>query len=103
MKKGFVLISIIMVLILLTISITSAFEMNQNNNNIESPLFKIRKDRALGKDIKNIIENFITRFVGDRIFFLPFKSLIDKIINSNEQNAWTDAGTLCTKLDTCYC
>ena len=72
MNKKILLISILSFLMLLTISFASA--INTNTTDIErkeSPLYRIRIRRAIGEKITIIIENIRTKFLGERIFFLP--------------------------------
>ena len=57
---------------LLTISFASAINTNTTDfEQKESPLYKIRTKRAIGEKITNIVENFRTKFLGERIYFLP--------------------------------
>ncbi|MDH7517749.1 MAG: hypothetical protein QHH19_05340, partial [Candidatus Thermoplasmatota archaeon] len=44
-----------------------------NSKKKESPLFKIRTELAIGERIKDLV----TRFLGQRIFFLTFQWLKD--------------------------
>ena len=74
MNKKILLVSTLAVFMLLTISFASA--INTNNTDIqreESPLYRIRTSRAIKEKIPNIIENIKTKFIGERIFFLPFQ------------------------------
>ncbi|MDH7518133.1 MAG: hypothetical protein QHH19_07350, partial [Candidatus Thermoplasmatota archaeon] len=50
-----------------------------NSKKKESPLFKIRTELAIGERIKDLV----TRFLGQRIFFLTFQWLKEKLINSS--------------------
>ncbi|HEY0089047.1 MAG TPA: hypothetical protein VGB37_09390 [Candidatus Lokiarchaeia archaeon] len=58
---------------LVTISFASA--INSNTTNVEkkeSPLYRIRTRLAIGEKIGQIFKNIKTKFLGDRMFFLPF-------------------------------
>ena len=73
MNKKILIISILAVLMLVTISLASATNTNTTNTEKkESPLWTIRTKRAISEKINNIIENIKTKFLGERIFFLPF-------------------------------
>ena len=41
----------------------------------ESSLYKIRTRRAIGERLGKIIDYLKTRFIGERMFFLPFQWL----------------------------
>ena len=66
----------------------------------ESPLYKIRTKRSIGERIGSIIENIKTKFLGDRMFYFPFK-----LIFNGEY--WSPLATVtgCTVVtpDTCKC
>ena len=87
MKKNLIIISFIICIILLTISITSAIEVNKNQSieNKESPLYKIRTRQVLGDRLKELIECIKAKFLGERMFFLPFQWL-KNIINADNFN-----------------
>ena len=73
MNKKILLVSILSLVMLLTISFASA--INTNTIDIErkeTPLFKIRFGKAFTNEMRNIIEKIKTRFLGERIFFIPF-------------------------------
>ena len=70
MKKT-AIIGFLAVLMLVTISFASAVSTNTNTEKKESPLFRIRTKQSVGEKIGRIIENIKTKFIGDRIFFLP--------------------------------
>ena len=80
MNKKILIISILAAFILITISFTSTVSSNTKTNtkNKESPLYKIRTNRAIGKNLGKILENIKTKFFGERIFFLPFQWLRNK-------------------------
>jgi len=74
MNKNILVISIAAAFILIAISFASAVSSNnaKTNNKKESPLFGIRTRRAIVEKLGKIIENIKTKFIGDRLFFLPF-------------------------------
>jgi len=73
MNKKLLVISILAVLAvfaLVAISFASAVTINtQTTEKRESPLFKIRTRLAIGERIKDLT----TRFIKQRLFFLPFQ------------------------------
>jgi len=74
MDKKIYIISVITVFFLLVISFASAI----NSDTLEpirkeSPLFRIRIKRV----VREKVENFVTRFIGERVFFLPFQLFWD--------------------------
>ena len=67
-----------MITILLTVSIATAITPTDSKKQKgESPLYKIRTKNA----IKEKIQNIKTRFLGERIFFIPLM-----LLKSNNQN-----------------
>ena len=74
-NKKILIISILAVLTLVTISYASA--MNNNNTTQvekkESPLYKIRTRSVIREKINQILEHIKTKFLGERIFFIPYK------------------------------
>jgi hypothetical protein len=79
MNKKILFVSILSLVMLLTISFASAINMNNvDTDNKESPLFGIRTRRAITEKITNVIDNIRTKFLGERIFFLPLPSLRNK-------------------------
>jgi hypothetical protein len=79
MNKKILFISVLSVFMLLAIAFASTVTSDtQKPPKKESPLFGIRVRQA----IKEKISDFITRFVGERVFFLPFtmlKSILQEI------------------------
>ena len=74
MNKKILLVSILAVFMLVAISYAAAVDTNTaNTKRKESPLYKIRTGKAIAEKITNIIENIRTKFLGERIFFLPFQ------------------------------
>jgi len=71
------MMSVLAIFMLVAISYATAVNTNTiNNDEKESPLYGIRTKRAITEKIGNIIESIKTKFLGDRIFFLPFNRLI---------------------------
>ena len=75
MNKKILVISILAVFMLLAISMASALNTTISVKRKESPLFGIRTRYAIGDRLKDIREQIKTKFIGDRVFFLPFKFL----------------------------
>jgi len=72
MKKKILITGILIVLMLVTISYATALNTT-NTENKESPLYRLRISMAIREKVENIIENIRTKFLGERIFFLPSK------------------------------
>ena len=89
MNKKLVVVSILAVFTLVAISFASAVNTNTTNDikKKESPLYKIRTSRAIGENLLKIIEYLKTKFLGDRIFFLPFQWLKNR--NGGSGNFYT--------------
>ena len=78
MKKKIVITSLLAVFMLLAISYATAVNTTTSETDAkESPLYGIRARRAISDKIKNIVENIKAKFLGDRLFFLPFRLLRD--------------------------
>jgi hypothetical protein len=77
MKKKILFVSVLAVVMLVGISFATAVNPSTTSNNKkkESPLFKIRTRHALGEKLIEMLKNFITKFLGERRFFLPFQWL----------------------------
>ena len=93
MNKKILIVSILVVFTLVAISFASAINTTTPVKKKESPLYGIRTRRAIGERLGKIIDYIKTRFLGDRIFFLPFQWLRD-IIDDYQQPY--------TKGETCY-
>ena len=65
------ILSILTVLMLVTISYATAIENKSYTENKESPLYKIRTKNAIGEKIGEIISQIKTKFLGERLFWLP--------------------------------
>ena len=74
MKKKILVISFIAVFMLISISLVSAINANNSEETKESPLFRIRAENAIGQKIERIFEQIKSKFLGERIFFIPFLS-----------------------------
>ncbi|HEY0087970.1 MAG TPA: hypothetical protein VGB37_03955 [Candidatus Lokiarchaeia archaeon] len=99
MNKKILLVSILSILMLVTISFASAINTENLNEvkNKESPLFKIRTRSAIGEKIGHIIKNIKAKFIGERIFFLPFQWL--RSLNPNDYrnpNTYEKTNGYCT-------
>ena len=113
MNKKLFVISILAAFILLVISFVSVVGYNTSTPiRKESPLFGIRGRRAIYEKIGDMLENIKTKYVGKRVFFLPFQCIKDKG-KLSERNYlkdpltywcdWTE-GEGCTTLPTnCFC
>lgn len=79
MNKKLLLVSILAVLTLVAISFASAINSTTTNTKKkESPLFGIRTRLAIGERLQDLKETIKTRFVGERVFFLPFQLLTNE-------------------------
>lgn len=88
MKKKIMFLSILAVLTLVAISFASAIN-TQDTTTLKirkgySPLFFIRTRKA----IREKIGDLLTRFIGQRVFFLPFQWLRNLINEENLLTAW---------------
>ena len=82
MKRKFLICSVLAILMLVTISYASVISANDTVERKESPLYKIRTIKAIGERLEDIREIIKSRFIEDKIFFLPFQFL-KKEINEN--------------------
>ena len=74
MNKKILTISIVVVFMLLAMSFASTVSSNTSKPiRKESPLFGIRTRRAVKEKIGDVIENIKTKYIGERVFFLPFQ------------------------------
>ena len=84
-NKKLLVMSVLAVFMLLAISFASTVSSNTpKSTRKKSPLFKIR----IRKAIQEKISGFITRFVSERVFFLPFHWLRILINQENLLTAW---------------
>ncbi len=98
MNKKILAISILAVFMLVAITIASAINTT-NTNKKESPLFGIRTKLATGERLQYLKETVKARFVGDRLFFLPFNFLLKNSELSASQQLQVKAITII--LDNC--
>jgi hypothetical protein len=96
MKKKIIIGSLLAVFMLVAISYATAVNNNTNAESKESPLFGIRTRRAVTEKISKLIDNVKTRFIGERVFFIPVKFLRDIGNRINPLYSCTDC-----RLDTC--
>ena len=76
MKSKLLVVSILAVFILLVISVVSVVGYNTSKPiRKESPLFGIRTRRVVKERIDEVIDNIKTKYVGERVFLLPFQWL----------------------------
>jgi hypothetical protein len=79
MKKKILIVSILAVFMLVAISFASAVStQTANTTKKESPLFRIRTRKAIGERLQELKENIKARFIGERVFFLPFQWIRNK-------------------------
>ena len=72
MKTKLLIICFAAVFMLVAISYATAIN-NSNARAKESPLFKIRTRISINEKIGNIIEQIKVKFLGERVFFIPFR------------------------------
>jgi len=84
MNKKLLVVSILAVFMLVAISFASAVSSNSTDEKRESPLFRVRTRRAIGERVDELRQIIRSRFVGDRLFFLPFQWLRNQ---KNEEHA----------------
>ena len=73
MNKKILVVCILVVFTLVAISFASAINTTTPVKKKESPLYGIRTRRAIGERLGKIIEHIKTKFLGERVFFLPFQ------------------------------
>jgi hypothetical protein len=80
MNKKILIFGVLAALMLVAISFATVVSSNTNTTvkKKESPLFGIRKRQAIREQLQDLKESIKARFIGDRLFFLPFE-FIDKI------------------------
>lgn len=78
MNKKILVVSILVVFTFVAISFATAVTTNTQTTQKESPLFGIRKRQAIREQLQDLKESIKARFIGDRLFFLPFE-FIDRI------------------------
>ena len=90
MKKKILFGSILVVFMLLTITYVSTINAGIISKSKESPLYRIRTKGAIGERLGRIIDFIKTRFLGERIFFLPIQWIL-KIIKNENNKSWEEA------------
>ncbi len=73
MKKKLLIGGILVVFMLSMISFSTVVGSNNAEERNESPLFRIRTRKAIGERLGDLKETLKTRFIGERVFFLPFQ------------------------------
>jgi hypothetical protein len=104
MNKKILVVSISVVFMLVTISYASAINANNiDTEKKESPLYRIRTRRTITEKIGLIVENIKTKFLGERMFFLPFQSFIFRNSYSSRLQFGkdTESGWTCDQFNTC--
>ena len=113
MNKKLLLISFLTVFLLLTITFASAVNTSTPVKNKESPLFGIRTRRAVKEKIGEVVENIKTRFIGERVFFLPFiwlrnnnnlplwHRLQEETLDDETWGPWSICDPTCRDYETC--
>ena len=91
--KKICIFGIFVFFMLLTISFATAINTNNNSENKESPLYRIRAKNALGSKVSQIIENIKTKFLGERLFYvpIPFINKIKNLINPPSSQVYCTA------------
>lgn len=90
MNKKIVIVSLLSVFMLVAIAFASTVTSNTPiPPKKESPLFRIRVRQAIREKIGDLMR----RFVGERVFFLPFQWLRDIIKNKENLYVSNKCGT----------
>jgi len=99
MNKKILVVSILAIFMLVTISFASAITTNTTSTKKkESPLYRIRTRLAIGERILQIFKNIISRFIGERIFFLP-----NLLLKNKENSAFSTIFEKYTCFPSNYC
>ena len=106
MNKKILAISTTAVFILVAIPFASAVNITTVVEKKESPLFGIRTRKAISGRIGEVIENIKTKYIGERVFFLPFQWLKRLLphLESEPVIDWSGKGSsyeCCTALEKC--
>jgi len=72
MSKKLLLISLLAVLMLVSLSFISSALVIKDFERKESPLYQIRTKKTISENVEEIVNKLNARFLGERIFFLPF-------------------------------
>lgn len=97
MNKKILIFVVLATLMLVTITFATAIQTT-NTNKKESPLYKIRTKLAIGERIQNLK----TKFIGERIFFLPSLLLRNQPDQLSTTHQWTDCSTIGCKFGCGY-
>jgi hypothetical protein len=89
MNKKILIFGVLAALMLVTISFATAVTTNTQTTQKESPLYNVRTKLAIGERIQNLK----TKFIGERLFFLPFQWLKNREYRTL---LVTEAGDKCT-------
>jgi hypothetical protein len=76
MNKKILIGIFLAVFLLVSISFVSSAEVNNDVEKKESPLYRLRTKRAITEKISEIVKNIKTKFLGERLYFLPASWLI---------------------------
>jgi hypothetical protein len=105
MNKKILMVSVLAVFMLVAISFATAINTTPAKKK-ESPLFQIRTRLAIGERLQDLKDTLKARFVGERLFFLPFNWLKNNIQGQTLDSIVvpTNCQSSCTyeKTDTCY-
>ncbi len=106
MNKKILIFGVLAALMLVTITYASAVTQTQTTRK-ESPLFSIRTKIAIGERLQTIKETIKTKFLGERIFFIPLsiKTIINPRPSMTLFDTPTDSQMGCcpaTTQDTCF-
>ena len=86
MKKifGFALL---VVILLVTISFATAIGTKTTSEQKESPLYNLRTKNVISTKVTQILQNIKTKFLGERIFIIPFISFrnVNNFYSSKDQ------------------
>ena len=106
MNKKLIVLIILTIFMLVIISFASAITTNKAPfNKKESPLFGIRLKRSIKEKAEDLIENIKTKFLGERVFFLPYLWLRNKNelpLRLRLQGKTDDDHPTCDEGETCY-
>ena len=71
MNKKRTIIGCVLLFMLVALPFVSAVTQNTDVEKKDSPLYRIRTRFAINEKISNIVEKIKTKFLGERMFFLP--------------------------------
>ena len=102
MRKKMMGITIIIITMLVTISLATATSSEEKEQTKESPLYKIRAKSHIGQKIGNIVTKIKTKFLGERMFFMPNKPITNQYRMSLREMAQMKSPTHGIYERTCY-